>query len=165
MKDQEFTVNNNGKKITAQEILVNVKILERCFNERIDREMGNVVDTVDGRIQNKILTAIDSLITPRIELAVMSINASSGPDTTSVTANSERGERIGITASLGNVSENNNTLHVLNTNDETRNNIPDEVSESSVPGTYFDRQPHTYHINVFFYYINSFALFLDFGST
>ena len=41
----------------------------------------------------------------------------------------------------------NNTLHFLNANDETRNNIPDEISELSVPGTIFDRQPHTHRSN------------------
>ena len=30
-------------------------------------------------------------------------------------------------------------------NDETRLNIPDEVSELSVPETRFDRQPQTHH--------------------
>ena len=59
--------------------------------------------------------------------------------------NSERGEQIGITAPFENVSEKNIILHVLIVNDETRNNIPDEVSELSVPGTHFDRQPDTHH--------------------
>ena len=30
-------------------------------------------------------------------------------------------------------------------NDETRNIIPDEASQLSVPGTHFDRQSHTHH--------------------
>ena len=99
--------------------MVDAKTLERCFNELIDREMGNIIDTAKDRIQNAILTAFDSNITPKSELAIRSINASSGRDAISITANSERGERIGITASLKNVSERNNTLHVLKTNDET----------------------------------------------
>ena len=107
--------------------------------------MGNIVDTVEDRIQNATLTAIDSIIAPKIELAIRSMNASSRRDATSVTANSERGEHIGITAPFENVSERNNTLHVVSTNDETRNNIPGEVSELSVQGTHFDRQPHTHH--------------------
>ena len=124
---------------------MNVKTLERCFNERIDRKMSNIVDTVEDRIQNAILTAIDNIVALKIELAIRSINASSGRDVTSVTANSERGERAGINASFENASENNKILRVSNVNDETRQNIPDEESELSVPETRFDRQPHTHH--------------------
>ena len=63
---------------------MNVKTSERCFNERIDREMSNIVDTVENRIQNAILTAIDSMVALKIELAFRSINASSGRDAASV---------------------------------------------------------------------------------
>ena len=122
-----------------------METLERCFSERIDRETGKIVDTVEDRIQNAILTAIVSIITRKIELAIRSINASSGRDATSVIANLERDEHIGIFDPFENVSERNNTLHVSNTSDETRNNIPDEVSELSVQGTHFGRQLHTHH--------------------
>ena len=91
------------------------------------------------------MTAIDSIVAPEIELAIRSINESSGRDATSVTANSERGEHIGITAPFENASENNNVLHISNMNHETRNNIPDEVSELSVPETRFDRQSHIHN--------------------
>ena len=142
--DRDFTVSNSSNNTAVKEKTVNVKTLERCFNERIDREMSNIVDTVEDRIQNAILTAIDNIVAPKIELAIRSINASSGRDATSVTANSERGERVGINASFENASE-NNILRVSNVNDETRQNIPDEVSELSVPETRFDRQSHNPH--------------------
>ena len=143
--DQDFTISNPGNNTAVNESAVNVKTLERCFNERIDREMSNIVDTVEVRIQNAILTAIDNIVAPKIELAIRSINASSGRDVTSVTANSERGGRAGINASFEKASENNNILRVSNVNDETRQNIPDEVSELLVPQTRFDQQPHTHH--------------------
>ena len=143
--DRDSTVKNSSNNTAVNENAVNVKTLERCLNERIDREMSNIVDTVEDRIQNAILSAIDNIIAPKIELAIRSINASSGRDVASVTANSERGERAGINASFENASENNNILRVSNVNDETRQNIPDEVSELSVPETRFDRQPHTHH--------------------
>ena len=98
---------------------MNVQTLERCFNGRIDKEVGNFVDTVEDRFQNSILTVIDSSITPRIELAVRSVNASLRRDAASVTANSERGKGIWITSSFENVSESNNTFHELSVNDET----------------------------------------------
>ena len=96
--------------------------------------MGNIVDTVEGRIQIAYLTALDSSITPKIELVIRSINASSRLDASSVVAGSERGEDIGTTAPFGNVSEKNNTLCELNTNDATRNKNTDKVSEFLVLG-------------------------------
>ena len=110
--------------------------------------MSNIVDTVEDRIQNAILTATENIVAPKIELAIRSINASFGRDATSVSANSERRERVGINASFENASENNDTLDVSNVNDETRHNIPDEVTELLVPETHFDRQAHTHHNNV-----------------
>ena len=144
--DRDFTVSNSSNNTAVNENVMNVKTLERRFNERIDREMSNIVDTVEDRIQNAILTAIENIVAPKIELAIRSINASSGRDVTSVIANSERGERVGINASFENASENNNTLHVPSVSDENRLNIPDEVGELSVPETRFDRQPHTPHM-------------------
>ena len=107
--------------------------------------MRNTVDTVEIRIQNAILTAIDNIVAPKIELAFNSINASSGRDVTNVTANSELGEHIGINASFENASGNNNILHVSIVNDATRHKILDNVSELSVSETLFNRQAHNYH--------------------
>ena len=89
--DRDFTVSSSSNNAAVNENTMNVKTLERCFNERIDREMSNIVDTVEDRIQNAILTAIENIVAPKIELAIRSINAPSGRDVTSVTANSERG--------------------------------------------------------------------------
>ena len=104
-----------------------------------------LIHTVENRIQNAILTANDNIVAPKIELAIRSLNASSGRDATSVSANSERMENVGINTSFQKASGNNNTLGVSNGNDETRHNIPDEVSELSVPETHFDRQAGTHH--------------------
>ena len=96
------------------------------------------------------MIAIDSIVVPKIALAIRSINASSGQDATSVTANSERGEHAGVNASFENASGNSNILQVSNVNDETRNNIANEVSELSVPEIRFDWQTHTRHTICFF---------------
>ena len=133
--DRDFTVGTSSNSTAIIESMVNVKTLERCFNERIDRQINNIVDRVEDRVQNAILTAIDIIVAPKIELAIRSINASSGRDVTSVTANSERGEHVGINASFENASGNNSILHVSNVNGETRHNIPDEVGELSVSET------------------------------
>ena len=112
--DRDFTVGTSSNTTAFNESMVNVKTLESCFNEGIDREMSNIVDTVEDRLQNAILTAIDNIVAPKNELAIRSINPSSGRDVTSMTANSERGEHVGINTSFGNASGNNNKLHVSN---------------------------------------------------
>ena len=144
--DQDFTVGTSNVSTAMNKHAMTVKTLERCFNERIDREMNNIVDTVEGRIQNAILAAIDNIVAPKIELAIRSINASSGRDVTSVCANSECREHAGNGASFENASENNNTIGVTSINDEARRNPQDGVSALSVPGTQFDRQSHIHHV-------------------
>ena len=144
--DRNFTVGTFNNNSVVNGNATSVKTLGRCFIERIDREMNNIVDTFEDRIHNAILTAIENIVAPKIELAIRSIFASSGRDATSVSANSKRRERVGINASFENASENDDTLDVSNLNDETRHNIPDDVSELSVPETHFDRQAHTHHM-------------------
>ena len=97
---RDFTVGTSSKNTAINESTVFVKNLERCFNEMIDREMNNIVDAVEDKIQKAILTSIDNIVAPKIDSAIRSINASSGQDVTSVTANSERGQHIGIIASF-----------------------------------------------------------------
>ena len=142
---QDLTVGTFSNNKANNENAMNAKTLERCFNERIDRERSNIVDTVENRIQNAIWNAIDNIVASKIELAIRSINASSGRDVISVSANSERREYVWINTSFENASGNNNILHISNMNNDTRQKIPDEVSELSVPGTHFDRQAHTHH--------------------
>ena len=95
--------------------------------------MSNFVDTVEDRIQNAILTAIDKIVAPKNKLAIRSIKASCGRDVNCVSVSSERREHVGIDAPFENASGNNDTLDVSNVNDETRHNIPDEVKGLSVP--------------------------------
>ena len=142
INDQDFTVGTSNVSSINNGNVLNVKTLERCFNERIDREMENIVETVEDRIQSAILTAIDNIVGPKIELAIRSINTSSGRNVASMSANSERREHTGINASFKNASENNNAIGVTNINDEARRKSQDGVSDLSVQGTQFDRQSH-----------------------
>ena len=93
--DQELTVDSLGNSSVANGNMVSVKTLERCFNEKIDRKMGNMVETVEDRIQNAILIAIDRIFAPKIKLAIRSINESTGPEAKNVTVISKRGELRG----------------------------------------------------------------------
>ena len=68
--DRDFTVGTSNNDSVVSGNVMSVKTLERCFNERIDREKNNIAGTVEDGIQNAILTAIDNIIAPNIELAV-----------------------------------------------------------------------------------------------
>ena len=144
--DRSFTAGTSSNNSTINENAMNVKTPERCFNEGTDMELSNIVDTVEDRIQNEILTAIDNIVAPKTELAIRSINASSGRDAASMMTNSESGEHAGINVSFENASGNNKVQQVPYGNDVTRNDIPDEVSELSVPETLIDQQTHTHHM-------------------
>ena len=102
--DRDFTVGTSNDSSIINGNAMSVKTLEKCFNERIDREMSNIVDTVEDRIQNAILTAVEIIVAPKIELTIRSINASSGRDATSVSANAERREHAGVITSFENAS-------------------------------------------------------------
>ena len=65
--NREFALNNSGSFSTAFENTVNIQTLDRYFNEMIDREIGNNVDTVEVSTQNAILTAIYDNNIPRFE--------------------------------------------------------------------------------------------------
>ena len=144
--DRDFIVGTFVNDSVTNGNAMFLKTLERFFNEKIDRETSNIVDTVEDRVKNAILTAIDNIVAPKIELVIRSKNASSGRDATGVSTNSERREHVGINAFFKNASGSNNTLGVSNVNGETRHNITDEVSELSVPETHFYRQLHTHHM-------------------
>ena len=67
--DQEVFVGNSDGGPAFDGNVVNVKTLE-LFNGEVDQEMGKIVDTVEDRIQNAILTAIDKVYPLKIELAI-----------------------------------------------------------------------------------------------
>ena len=59
--------------------------------------MITIVVLVEDRIQNAVLTTIDSVVACKLELTIMSIKGSSGrEDATTVTATPERREHIGL---------------------------------------------------------------------
>ena len=108
--------------------------------------MSIITDTFQDRIQNATLTATDFINAPKIELVVGSVNASTAWEMASTRTELEREERVGISAPSESASENNKVLHLSNMNEETQNNILDDISELSVPGTRFDRQSHNHHM-------------------
>ena len=120
LTDPRYTLYDNDRIELTDENALDDQTLERSLSDMIRREIVNVVDTVEIKIQNAFLAAVFNIITPRIELAVMPMNASSGRDFAIVFANLERGEQLGIISSTENASDWNNIFHELNLTDETQ---------------------------------------------
>ena len=53
----------NGTTSTTNDDKVNVQALERCSNEKIDKELDNFVNTVEDMILNATLAAVDKTVT------------------------------------------------------------------------------------------------------
>ena len=87
---QDFTVGTSENNLMFNENTLKVITLEKCFNERIDREMKKIIQTVEDRIQNAILTAINKINANKNELVVGSINAFSRWRMASTRTESER---------------------------------------------------------------------------
>ena len=103
LADQIFTTNNIDGVASISDNAIDVQTLERSVSDWNAREMSNIVETVEDRIQNDILAAIDSIITRRIELAVSSMNGLSRQDAASVAECSDCGKQSRLTASFENV--------------------------------------------------------------
>ena len=131
--DRDFLVITNGSSLVASQNALDVQTFTRIFTDKITKEMSNVIEKVEDRIQNANYSSLDNFITPRIELTVSSTNAQrTGGDIAGITASSERGEQVEISAPFGNVFDRNSTLRKLNWTDETWRYNPDEINEFPV---------------------------------
>ena len=89
---------------------MNIQIWEKSLNDRVQREVGNFVDTVEIRIQNANLVTVNNIIAPGILVEIRSIYASSKRDVASVMATSKREEQPGVKTSFENESEREDTF-------------------------------------------------------
>ena len=60
--DRDFAIGASSNNSVVNGDAMNVKPLVRFFKQRIDREPSNFVDTVEDKIQNAILTALDNIL-------------------------------------------------------------------------------------------------------
>ena len=89
--EREITANNKNSFPPTNENTVEVQTLGRWFTFRIEKEMAEIVETVEDRNPEAVLISIEFIFTPRIDFEVRSLIASSGRDAASDTEDSERG--------------------------------------------------------------------------
>ena len=101
---------------------------------------------VEIRVQAAVLTAIETLIIPGVELAMKSVNASSGHGIGSVVSDLDQGDFSGNIAGLRMTpSTRINSDTDLNRIDESRGNITGEGGDLLFNERNIDRQANTHH--------------------
>ena len=93
--EEYITSTNVNDLAQADSPQVDLHTLERSIAGTVRSEVENVMSSVQTRVQDAILTATESLVIPRVEVAMRSVNASSG-DANSVVPDPEQKDVLGI---------------------------------------------------------------------
>ena len=80
-------VGNSGNLTTGENSMCHIQVIERNFSDSIRRKVDSVVAAVGNRIHDKILTAMNWVFMPGVELAVRSVTGSPGRGLDSVVQN------------------------------------------------------------------------------
>ena len=70
-------------------------VIENNIDDKIRRAVHNAVFTIENRMHGAILTAMDKVVLPRVEMAVTSITGSSGHRPNSEVQNPDRRDFLG----------------------------------------------------------------------
>ena len=76
--DRHTSLNDTNDPTQVNSPQVDMRTLEKNIVTKIRSNVDSVMTTVETRAQNAELTVIENLILPRVELAMKSVNASSG---------------------------------------------------------------------------------------
>ena len=108
--------------------------------------MDSVLTTVETKVQDGILTAIESLVIPGVELAMKSVNASSGRCLGGNVLKTVKRDFPGNIEGLRmTASSRINSYTDLNKIDETSGNSTVEVGDLVINERKFDWQTHAHH--------------------
>ena len=101
------------------------QVIENRNDDQFTRVVGSAVMNVENRMHDAILTAIDNVVIPRVELAVKSITGSAGHGTSSEVQNLDLRDFLGNIRNTPVMSASSrlDLDNELNRNEETRNDV------------------------------------------
>ena len=128
---------------------VDMHTLEENIVSKVRSGVDNVMTTVKIRVKDAVLTAIENVVNPRVELAMKSADASPGRSVDGIVLEPDQKDLSGtIESLLMTASIRINSRTDLNRIDETRGNITVEEGDWRVKEMNIDRQTHTRRNNV-----------------
>ena len=120
--------------------------LEENIVSKVRSEVDCVMTAVETRVQDAVLTALENLVIPGVELVMRSGNVSSGRSVHgNVLDHDQRGFSGNIKGLQLTALSRINSCTDLNRIDETRGNITVEGSDSLFSERNIDRQTQTHH--------------------
>ena len=146
--DRKTTSNNTNNPIQVNGPQMDMHTLEKIIVEKEGSESGSLMTLFENRVQDAVfavMTAVEDLLLPRVELLMISVNAFSGRDADSLVPDpDQRDFSANIEGLQMTASTRINTD--LNQIDETRrSSIVVERGDSLVKEKNFDRQAHSHH--------------------
>ena len=146
--------DNIGNRTQVNYPQKDVHTPEENFVRKVRSEVDVAMTSVETRIQDAVLTEIENLVNPRMELAMKSANAPSGwsvdgnvlqPDQRDFSGNIE-GLRRTASSKINSYSD-------LNRIDETRGNITVEEGALLVDEKNIDRQTYAHYTHLHEYFL------------
>ena len=128
-----MTSNDANNSTAVDSLQEEVLPHEKNFTDGVTSEVDSVMTTVETRLHDAVLTAIESLVVFRIELAMKKVNASSARDIDSVVSDPDQRDFSGKIDGLQmDASARKNSKTDLKKIDETRGIFTVEVGDLSV---------------------------------
>ena len=79
-----------GRFIVGENCAIQDQVIEKNIADKIRKEVDGALMSVENRVHDAMLTAMDNVVIPRIEMAVRSITESSGRGPNSTVRNSDQ---------------------------------------------------------------------------
>ena len=135
---------------------VDLHTLEENIVKKVRREVDNLMTSVETRIQDAVLTAIENLVIPSVELALKSANAPSERSVDGIVLDPDQRDFLSKIEGLRMTAPSRINSHTdINRIDETRANITVEEGDLLVNEKNIDRQTYAHHSCVRFWNFSS----------
>ena len=123
------------------------QVIENIIDDKIQKRFDDAVMTIENQIHDAILTAMDNVVMPRVEMAVRSITGSSGQGSSSLAQNPDRADFTGNTENtrLMSASSRLDLIVDQNRDEETRNVETFEDGDFPALRLNYDRRALAHH--------------------
>ena len=128
------------------------QVKENKIDEKITRAVTSAVMTVENRMNDAHLTAIDNVVIPRAEMTVKLITGSTSHGTNSEVQNPDKRDVFGKfrNTPLMSASSGLDLHNELDRNDESRNDVGFNDGDFTALKYNYDRREHTHHTRTYY---------------